>query len=187
MSCSLASTGQRGHDNHELGKASSISACQHLRGHGDEGIEQHGAHAFTHLAVVSHNVRSEELQQLPVLLHCVQLVWVFGWWGGHSSEPGLQPYWLHTGQLCQRTTQTQQAWVGALLSYIEQMERNTLDILDSVWPRNQSSTVLYDLLSWKSFVKNFRTLLQNLADKFSFAVAIIICTSSPLQKKWCSF
>lgn len=117
MSCPLASTGQCGHDDHELGKASSISACQHLRGHGDERTEQHGAHALTHLAVVSYNVSSKELQQLPVLLHRVQLVWVFGWWGSHACEPGLKPHWLHTGQLCQRTTKTQQARVGALLRY----------------------------------------------------------------------
>lgn len=35
-------------------------------------------------------------------------------------------------------------------------------------------------LSWKSLVKNFRTRLQNLAERFSLAVAIMICTSSPL-------
>lgn len=55
--------------------------------------------------------------------------------------------------------------------------------MDSMWSRDQSSAVFDDLLSWKSLVKNFNTLLQNLADKFSFAVAIMICTSSPLQKE----
>jgi len=36
-------------------------------------------------------------------------------------------------------------------------------------------------LSWKSLVKNFKTRLQNLAERFSLAVAIMICTSSPLK------
>lgn len=38
-------------------------------------------------------------------------------------------------------------------------------------------------LSWKSLVKNFKTRLQNLAERFSLAVAIMICTSSPLGSK----
>lgn len=38
------------------------------------------------------------------------------------------------------------------------------------------------LLSWKSLVKNFSTLLQNLAERFSLAVAIMIWTSSPLYE-----
>ena len=37
-------------------------------------------------------------------------------------------------------------------------------------------------------MKNFKTRLQNLAERFSLAVAIMICTSSPLKgrrgKKW---
>lgn len=37
------------------------------------------------------------------------------------------------------------------------------------------------LLSWKSLVKNFSTLLQNFAERFSLAVAIMIWTSSPLH------
>lgn len=39
------------------------------------------------------------------------------------------------------------------------------------------------LLSWNSLVKNFKTRLQNFADRLSLAVAIMICTNSPLQDK----
>lgn len=46
-----------------------------------------------------------------------------------------------------------------------------------------SFKIITDLLSWKSLVKNFSTLLQNFGDRFSLAVAIIIWTSSPLKKK----
>lgn len=38
------------------------------------------------------------------------------------------------------------------------------------------------LLSWKSLVKNFNTLLQNFAERFSLAVAIMIWTNSPLYE-----
>lgn len=54
----------------------------------------------------------------------------------------------------------------------------------TVLARHQSSrkkiTKSCHSLSWKSLVKNFKTRLQNLAERFSLAVAIMICTSSPL-------
>lgn len=45
----------------------------------------------------------------------------------------------------------------------------------------QEDEVRVYLLSWKSLVKNFSTLLQNFAERFSLAVAIMIWTSSPLK------
>lgn len=56
--------------------------------------------------------------------------------------------------------------------------------MGTVVARHQSSrkeiTKSCHSLSWKSLVKNFKTRLQNLAERFSLAVAIMICTSSPL-------
>lgn len=46
--------------------------------------------------------------------------------------------------------------------------------------RHNRETQHNHLLSWKSLVKNFSTLLQNFAERFSLAVAIMIWTNSPL-------
>lgn len=68
------------------------------------------------LPVFPNNVRSQQLQQLPVLLNHIQLVRVFGGRRSHAGEPGLEAHWLHTSQLCQRATEMQEARVRALLS-----------------------------------------------------------------------
>ena len=113
----LTGAGQRCHDDHELGESGSVAIGQHLGRHGDERAEEHGADALAHLAGLAHDVSGEQLQQLPVLLHRVQLIRVLGQRGRHARQPGLQARGLHTRQLGQRAAQVQQARVGALLRY----------------------------------------------------------------------
>lgn len=68
------------------------------------------------LPVFPNDVRSQQLQQLPVLLNHIQLVRVFGGRRSHAGEPGLEAHGLHASQLCQRATEMQKARVWALLS-----------------------------------------------------------------------
>lgn len=88
-----------------------------------ERTREHRAHARQDqgcaVPVLPNNVSGQELQQLPVLLHHVQLVRVLGGGHGHPGQPGLQSHGLHTGQLGQGAAEAQQAGVGALLSWGE--------------------------------------------------------------------
>lgn len=118
VASSLSSTGQRGHDDHQLGKTCSVAIRQHVRRHGDECVEEDRAHTLAHLAVVAHDVSGEQLQKLPVLLHDFKLLRVLWRCGCHACQPGLQTRGLHTGQLRQGAAQAQQAGVWALFSYV---------------------------------------------------------------------
>lgn len=118
VASSLSSAGERGHDDHQLGKTRSVAIRQHVRRHRDERVEEDRAHALAHLAVVTHNVSGEQLQKLPVLLHHFKLLRVLWRSGCHASQPGLQTRGLHTGQLGQGAAQAQQAGVWALFSCV---------------------------------------------------------------------
>lgn len=118
VASSLSSTGQRGHDDHQLGEARPVAIRQHVRRHRDERVEEHRAHALAHLAVVAHNVSGEQLQKLPVLLHDFKLLRVLWRGGRHACQPGLETRGLHTGQLRQGAAQAQQAGVRALFSCV---------------------------------------------------------------------
>lgn len=115
----LPCTGQSCHDGHELRETRSIPIGQHVCCHGNKCAEEDGADSFANLTVVTHNVSGEQLQQLSVFLHHFQLLRVLGRRRRHAGQPGLQARRFHTGQLGQRPTQTQQAWVWTLLSYRE--------------------------------------------------------------------
>lgn len=111
----LSSASKCCHNDHELGEACSIAISQHVCGHRNERVEEDCAHSFAHLAVVTHNMSGEQLQKLSVFLHYFQLLGLLWWRGRHARQPGLQTRGLHTSQLGQGATQTQQAGVWALL------------------------------------------------------------------------
>lgn len=116
VASSLSSAGKCRHNDHQLREACPITICQHVCCHRNERAEEYCAHPFSHLAVVTHNMSGEQLQKLPVFLHYFKLLRVLWWSGCHACQPGLQTRGLHTGQLSQGATQTQQAGVRALFS-----------------------------------------------------------------------
>ncbi|XP_010769119.1 LOW QUALITY PROTEIN: E3 ubiquitin-protein ligase UBR4 [Notothenia coriiceps] len=152
MTGPLSRAGEGCHDDHELREACSITISEHVCCHGNECAEEDSAHSFAHLAVVTHNMSGEHLQELSVFLHYFHLLRVL--WGGrsHARQPGMQPRGLHAGQLGQRATQSQQAGtlVGGRHHNLDQLSTGkdkehkirARKASDSAGPRMRSREVL---------------------------------------------